>query len=69
VEEWEPVWVYSSNGVTNTRCCRYSCIRSWWWVKVTPETRRAVSSYNKVCKVASCWIYIGIYLRCTGPWT
>jgi len=18
--------------VTNTRCCRYSCLRSWWWV-------------------------------------
>jgi len=24
---------------------------------------------NKLCKVASCWIYIGIYLRCTDPWT
>jgi len=22
----------SSNGVTNTRCCRYSCLHSWWWV-------------------------------------
>jgi hypothetical protein len=33
----------SSNSVTNTRCCRYSCIRSWWWVEVPPETRRAVS--------------------------
>jgi hypothetical protein len=21
----------SSNGVTNTRCCRYSCMRFWWW--------------------------------------
>jgi len=21
----------SSNGVTNTKCCRYSCLRSWWW--------------------------------------
>jgi len=21
----------SSNGVTNTRCWRYSCLRSWWW--------------------------------------
>jgi len=20
----------SSNGLTNTRCCRYSCMRSWW---------------------------------------
>ena len=30
----------SSNGLTNTRCCRYSCLRSWWWVVVTPETCR-----------------------------
>jgi hypothetical protein len=22
---------------------------------------------NKLCNVASCWIYIGIYLRCTYP--
>ena len=36
----------SSNGVTNTRCCRYSCLRSWWWVKVLPETCRAVSRYK-----------------------
>jgi len=33
----------SNNGVTNTRCCRYSCLRSWWWVVVPPETCRAVS--------------------------
>jgi len=33
----------SSNGVTNTRCCRCSCLRSWWWVVVPPEARRAVS--------------------------
>jgi len=27
----------SSNGVTNTRCCRYSYLRSsWWWVEVPP---------------------------------
>ena len=24
---------------------------------------------NKLCKVASCWTYIGIYLRCADPWT
>jgi hypothetical protein len=36
----------SSNGVTITRCCRYSCIRSWWWVEVPPETCRAVSRYK-----------------------
>ena len=33
----------SNNGVTNTRCCRYSCLCSWWWVTVPPETCRAVS--------------------------
>jgi hypothetical protein len=37
----------SSNGVTNTRCCRYSCMHSWWWMEVPPETRRAVSRYKK----------------------
>jgi len=33
----------SNNGVTNTRCCRYSYLRSWWWVMVPPEACRAVS--------------------------
>jgi len=33
----------SSNGVTNTRCCRYSCMHSWWWVGVPSETCRAFS--------------------------
>jgi len=33
----------SSNGVINTRRCRYSCLPSWWWVEVPPETCRAVS--------------------------
>ena len=64
-----PLAAGSSNGVTNTRHCRYSCMRSWWWVGVPPETCRAVSSYNKMCNVASCWIYIGIFLWCTDPWT
>jgi hypothetical protein len=53
----------SWNSVTNTKCCRYSCMRSWWWVEVTPESCRALSRY-KPCKVASCWIYIGIYFLC-----
>jgi hypothetical protein len=59
----------SSNGVTNTRCRRYSCMCSLWWVEVPPETCRAVSSINKLCNVASCWIYIGIYSQCTDLWT
>jgi hypothetical protein len=57
----------SSNGVRNNRCYKYSCLRSWWWVLISPETCRAVSRQNKLCNVASCWMYIGIYLRCTDP--
>jgi len=33
----------SNNGVTIARCCRYSCLPSWWWVMVPPKTCRAVS--------------------------
>jgi hypothetical protein len=36
----------SSNGVTNSRCCRYRCMRSSWWVEVPPEICRAVSRYK-----------------------
>jgi hypothetical protein len=36
----------TSNGLTNTRCSRYSCMCSWWWVKVPPETCRAVSKFK-----------------------
>jgi hypothetical protein len=36
----------SSNEVTNTRCCRYSCMSTWWWVEVPPETCRTVSTYK-----------------------
>jgi len=37
----------SSNGVTNNRCCRHSCMRSWWWVEVPPKTCRVpVSRYK-----------------------
>ena len=59
----------NNNAVTNTRCCRYSYLRSWWWVMVPSETCRAVSRWNKLRNVASCWIYIRILLRCTDPWT
>ena len=44
----------SSNGMTNTRCCRYSCMRSWWWVEVPPETCKQFPDISKLCKVASC---------------
>jgi hypothetical protein len=36
----------NSNGATYTRCCRYSCTRSWWWVELLPETCRAVFRYK-----------------------
>jgi hypothetical protein len=36
----------SNKSVTSTRCCRYSSMRSWWWVEVPPETCRAVSRYK-----------------------
>jgi len=49
-----------NNGVTNTRCCRYSCLRSWWWVMAPPKACRSVSRWNELCNVASCWIYVGI---------
>jgi hypothetical protein len=52
----------SNNGLTNTRCCGYSCLRYWCWVMVQPETCRAVSISNKMCNVASYWIYIRIFI-------
>jgi hypothetical protein len=33
----------SRNVVTNTKCCRYSCLSSWWWVMVPPEICKAYS--------------------------
>ena len=47
----------SSNGVTNTRCCRDSFMRSWWWVEVPPETCRgwiAAGSSNGVTNTRCC---------------
>jgi hypothetical protein len=48
----------SSNGLKYTRCCRYSCLRSWWWVELPSDTCRTVSRWNKLCNVASCLTYI-----------
>ena len=59
----------STNGGTNTRCCRYSCLRSWWWVVVPPEHVEQFPDINKLCNVAACWTYIGIFLRRTDTWT
>jgi hypothetical protein len=38
-----PIAAVSTNGLTNTRCCRYSYVRSWWWVVIPSEACRAVS--------------------------
>jgi hypothetical protein len=41
------LWVaYATHSVTNTSCCRYSCMRFWWCVEVPPETCKAVSRYK-----------------------
>ena len=41
----------SSNGLTSARCCRYSCVCSWWWVEIPPETCRAVHTSTKSCTI------------------
>ena len=54
--------------LTSTRYCKYSYICSWWWVEIPPETCRAVSEINKLCKDASRWKYIKRnILRLHGP--
>ena len=46
----------SSNGLTSSRYCKYSCVCSWWWVEIPPETCRAVfKKWINCTKVASCW--------------
>ena len=54
----------SSNGVTNTRCCRYSCIAPDDVWKHHPKHVEQFRGINNMCNVASCWIYkyIGILL-------
>jgi hypothetical protein len=57
----------SSNGVTNTRSCRrVVCAPDEGW-KYHPKYVEQFSDINKLCKFAYCWIYSGIYLRCTNP--
>jgi hypothetical protein len=35
--------------------------------KYHPKHVEQFPDINKLCNLASCWIYIGIYLRCTDP--
>jgi len=41
-----PLVAGSGKCVTTIRCCRYSCMCSWWWVELPLETCRAVSGYK-----------------------
>jgi hypothetical protein len=56
-----------SNGVTNTRCCRYSCIRSWWWVELPPENVEQFPQINKLCNIVSCLDIYWNILTMHGP--
>jgi hypothetical protein len=38
----------------------------WWYHTKYVEQ---FPDINKLCNIASCWIYIRILLRCTDPWT
>ena len=40
--------------------CRYSVMRSWWWVKYHPKHVEQLTVLNKLYSVASCWIIIDI---------
>jgi hypothetical protein len=47
MKELELVWVCCGwRTPQHTQTSRYSCMRSWWWVEVPPETCRAVSRYK-----------------------
>jgi len=35
--------------------------------RCNPKHVEQFPDINKLCNVASCWIYIGMYLRCTDP--
>ena len=48
----------SSNGLTNTRCCRFSCAPDDGW-GVHPKHVEQFTEINKLCNVASCWLYFG----------
>jgi hypothetical protein len=59
----------SSNGVTNTRCRRYSlCAPDDGW-RYHPKHVEQFPDINELCKVAFCFICIWIFLRCADPWT
>ena len=52
----------NSNGVTNTRYCRYTLCAPDDEQKYHPKHVEQFPDINKLCNVASCWIYIRILL-------
>jgi hypothetical protein len=42
------------------------CARNVGW-GYHPKHVEQFPDINKLCNVASCWIYIGIYLQCKDP--
>jgi len=67
--------VSTASGIchTVTATCRYRARvgtgLSVLWVAYHPKHAEQLPEINKLCNVASCWMYIAIYLRCTDPWT
>ena len=45
-----------------------NCFTCFGWY-LHPKHVEQFPDINKLCNVASCWIYSGIFLRCTDPWT
>jgi len=52
----------SWDGLTSTRCRKYSYICSWWWVELPPETCRAVYRIIINCIFVPCWTVTDIVL-------
>jgi len=51
---------------TDTDTVAVACAPDDGW-SYYPKHVEQFPDINKLCNVASCWIYIGIYLRCTDP--
>ena len=64
----ETIAAGSSNGLTSTRCCRYSCVAPDDGWRYRPNHVEQFTEINKLCNIISCWKYIRIYLWRKGPW-
>ena len=61
-------WQVAGKGWQSARCFIYS-----FWAPDDGRRNRLkhihFTEINNLCKVASCWLYLKIRLRCTDPWT